>query len=73
MAAIDEQWMAGKPWCYANNSHRSAVANISKRWRLDRRVVADVLATWNANGAISHEERDRKNHIEGYRKTGGID
>jgi hypothetical protein len=72
IAAIDEQWTAGKPWCFASNSSRSAVANIAKRWRLKREIVADILATWTANDAIEEAERDTKNHIKGYRVTGGI-
>jgi AAA domain len=47
LAAIDEQWQAGKPWCFARNSARSAMTNIIKRWRLNR---------------------DKENHVKGYRK-----
>ncbi len=72
IAAIDEQWCSGKPWCFATNSSRSAVANIAKRWHLKREIAADILATWVANGAIEEDERDTKNHVKGYRVTGGI-
>lgn len=72
VAAIDEQWVAGKPWCFAHNSSRSAVANISKRWQLKRSLVADMLSTWTANGVIEESERSTRNHVKGYRVTGGL-
>jgi len=36
-------------------------------------VVIDMLATWTANGAVEEDERDKKNHVVGYRKKGGIE
>ena len=68
LTAIDEQWHAGKPWCFAQNTSRAAVVNIMKRWRLERKTVVDILATWTANSVIAEEFRDRKSHIKGYRK-----
>ena len=68
LTAIDEQWHAGKPWCFAQNTSRAAVVNIMKRWRLERKTVVDILATWTANSVIAEEVRDRKSHIKGYRK-----
>lgn len=68
LAAIDEEWGRGRPWCYAHNTSRSAVRNITKRWRLKQETVEDMLATWTANGVISEEVCDAKNHILGYRK-----
>jgi len=67
LAAISEQWTAGRPWCFAHNSSRSALANISKRWKLKRSLVADMLSTWTANEVIEEAERDTRNHIKGYR------
>jgi AAA domain/Bifunctional DNA primase/polymerase, N-terminal len=72
IAAIDEQWKSGKPWCFAHNSSRYAVANISKRWSLPRHLVADILSTWTANGVIEEGERDTKTHVKGYRVVAGI-
>lgn len=72
VAAISEQWTSGRPWCFANNSSRSAIANISKRWKLKRSLVADMLSTWTANGVIEEAERDTRNHVKGYRVTGEI-
>ena len=72
LAAIHEQWMTSKPWCFAKNSSRSAVTNIMKRWRLKRDVVVDILDTWTAEGVISEEVKDSKKHISGYRKLADI-
>jgi hypothetical protein len=68
LAAIDEEWGHGRPWCYARNSSRAAITNIRKRWRLKHDVVDDILATWTANKVIAEEVCDAKNHISGYRK-----
>ena len=68
LAAIHEQWEAGKPWCFAKNSSRAGVPNIMKRWRLKRDVATDILVTWNANGVICEDVRNKENHITGYRK-----
>ena len=68
LAAIDEQWVAGKPWCFAKNTSRAGVTNIVKRWRLGREVAGDILDTWNANGIIGEDVRDTDKHISGYRK-----
>jgi hypothetical protein len=68
LAAIDEQWASGKPWCFAINTSRAAAPNIMKRWRIKREVVKDILATWNANGVIAEDICDQKNHVTGYRK-----
>jgi hypothetical protein len=72
LAVLDDQWRAGKPWCFATNSPRSATTNIMKRWRLKREVVKDILETWNANGVIEESDFDSKNHIKGYRKLTGF-
>jgi hypothetical protein len=68
LAAIDEQWWAGKPWCFAKNTSRAAVTNIVKRWQVKREVAKDILDTWNANGVIAEQVYDPKNHLIGYRK-----
>lgn len=73
VAAISEQWQAGRPWCFAHNSSRSAVANISKRWKLKRALVVDMLGTWTANEVIVEAERDTKNHVKGYRVINELD
>jgi len=72
LAAIDEQWRDGKPWCHALNTSRAAVTNIIKRWKLERKIVVDILATWTANGMIVEEEYDHKNRVMGYRKLADI-
>jgi hypothetical protein len=72
LAAIDEEWGKGRPWCYARNSSRCALPNIMKRWQLKRDVVEDMLATWTANEMIAEELCDAKNHITGYRKLRDI-
>ena len=66
--AIDEQWRAGKPWCHAPNSSRSAIPNIMNRWNLERDLVKRMLEKWNANKVIEEDVLDKKNHIKGYRK-----
>ena len=68
LAGLSENWFNKKPWCHSSNSPRCAVTIISKRWRIDRRVVKDMLAEWMANEVIAHEVCDAKNHIVGYRK-----
>ncbi|MGY2987679.1 AAA family ATPase [Bradyrhizobium sp. USDA 4508] len=68
LAAIHDQWMSGKPWCYAANSSRAAVPNIAKRWNLKPDVAADILKTWTARDVIVEDIRDVHNHIKGYRK-----
>ena len=68
LAAIDEAWSKGRPWCFARNTSRSAITNITKRWRLTQETVEDILATWTANGVVTEEVCDAKNHISGYRK-----
>ena len=68
LAAIYEQWCRGQPWCFATNSSRSALANISKRWNLKRAVVEDILVSWTARGIIEEDEYDTKTHRKGYRK-----
>lgn len=73
VAAIDEQWQAGKPWSDAQNTTRSAVKNISARWRINRRVAQDMVQVWVANGAIEVAVRDAKNHVTGFRVLGGIE
>ena len=72
LAAITEEWLKGKPWCFSKNTSRSATRNISKRWRLDVKLVDDILAEWTANGIIAEEVRDTKTHIVGYRKLTDI-
>lgn len=72
IAAIDEQWTNGKPWVDAQNTTRSAVKNISARWRLPRSIAADMVQTWVANGAIDTGVRDAKNHVAGFKVTGGL-
>jgi len=68
LAAIDEQWSKGKPWCHSKVSTRCAETNISRRWEIDRKVAARILEYWNANGVIEEEEADAKRHIKGYKK-----
>jgi hypothetical protein len=72
IAAIDEQWTKGAPWSEAQNTTRSAVKNICARWRLPRKVAADMIQTWSANGSIEDLERDSKRHLRGFKVTGGI-
>jgi hypothetical protein len=69
LAAIDEQWGRGEPWCYAVNSPRCAVTNIMKRWRLKREVAKDIVDTWQANGVINEEVHSAKAKVKGYRKV----
>ena len=66
--AIDERWIAGKPWCYARNSDRSAVKNIMTLWNLERGLVEMMLLRWSANKVIEEDVCDTKNHVKGYRK-----
>ena len=69
LAAIDEEWMNGKPWCYAKNSPRWAVRN--HRAALvagPHDVVKRMLDQWTANKIIEEDNRDAKRHIKGYRK-----
>jgi hypothetical protein len=68
LEAISEQWWKKQPWCHPKNSPRSARINIARRWRIAPKVVEDMLADWMANGIISHEVCDAKNHVSGYRK-----
>jgi len=68
LAGVEEQWVAGQPWCFATNTSRSAVINIMKRWRLERGVVEDMLAEWTANKVISEEVFNLKSRAKGYRK-----
>jgi hypothetical protein len=69
LAAIDEQWQAGQPWCWSANSPRCAAKNIINRWDHIRLSMAeDILNKWHARGVICEEVRDAKNHIKGYRK-----
>lgn len=68
LAAIHEQWVKGKPWCWSTNTSRSAVTNIMKRWQLERELVKDMLETWTAKGVIEEADRDPKNHVVGYQK-----
>ena len=68
LSAISEQWFRKQPWCFSKNSPRCAATNISKRWRIKRKIVDDILAEWTAKEVIAHESCDPKNHIEGYRK-----
>jgi len=68
LAAIDEAWSKGRPWCYARNSSRCAIPVIMKRWQLKREIVDDILLTWTTNGVIAEEVCDAKNHLSGYRK-----
>jgi hypothetical protein len=73
LAAIDEQWQQGKPWCFASNSPRCAALNITNRWdEIKRRVAEDMLAKWHARGIICEEVRDGKNHVKGYRKLSDL-
>jgi hypothetical protein len=68
LAAIEEQWVAGEPWCFAHNTPRAAIINIVKRFHLDRDVVKDMLETWVANKVITEEVFNIKNQTKGYRK-----
>jgi hypothetical protein len=72
LAAIDEQWLDGKPWCHAHNSSRWAVKNIMLRWQLERSLVVRLLEQWTANKVIEEDIRDAKNHIKGYRKLADL-
>ena len=72
LAALGEEWAKGKPWCYSKNTSRNATRNIMKRWRLEAKVVDDILAEWTANGIIAEEVRDAENHVKGYRKLNDI-
>lgn len=72
LAAIDEQWKNGRPWCFAQNTSRSAIVNIMNRWRLKREVVVDILNKWNAEDVIAEEIYNSHNHIQGYRKLASI-
>jgi hypothetical protein len=68
LAAIDEQWMSGFPWCHAQNSSRSALKNIALRWQLDRGQVQKLLDHWTANGIIREDTVSAKKRIKGYQK-----
>jgi hypothetical protein len=68
LAALDEEWMNSRPWCYSKNSPRNAVNNIMLRWHIDRKTVERLLERWHANGVIAEEVRDSKNHVKGYHK-----
>lgn len=68
LAAIHEQWIKGKPWCWAPNSSRAAVPNIMKRWNLKRAVVKDILESWTARNVIDEDIRNSDLHVKGYRK-----
>ncbi len=68
LAAIEEQWVKGEPWCYAHNTSRAATINIMKRWHLERTIVKDMLETWTANKIISEEIFNIKNQSKGYKK-----
>ena len=68
LAAIDEEWMSGKPWCFGKNSPRWAIKNIALRWSLKPAMVTRLLDYWTANKIIEEDNRDAKNHIKGYRK-----
>ena len=68
LAAIDEQWEAGEPWCFAHNTPRAAIINIVKRFHLTREVVKDMLETWVANKVIAEEIFNLKSQAKGYRK-----
>jgi hypothetical protein len=72
ITAIDEQWVAGEPWCFATNTTRSAIINIMNRWDLERDHVKQMLEKWNAKGVIKEEVFDTKNHVKGYRKIAGF-
>ena len=68
LAAIDEEWMNGKPWCFGKNSPRWAVRNIALRWALEPDLVKRILDHWTANKIIEEDNRSAKGHIKGYRK-----
>lgn len=68
LRAIDEEWNKRTPWCWAKNSSRSAVRNISIRWEIDRKTIEYLLEQWNAKGIIVEQVCDTDNHIKGYRK-----
>jgi hypothetical protein len=72
LTGIEEQWRKGAPWCFASNTPRSAVRNVMRKWRLDRKLVIEMLETWTVNGIIEEQVFDVKNHISGYRKLMGI-
>lgn len=72
LAAIDEQWKKGTPWCHASNTSRAAVPNIMNRWSLKRNVVVDILAKWVATETIEEVELSTKTRVKGYRKLAGF-
>jgi len=72
LTGIEEQWRKGAPWCFASNTPRSAVRNVMRKWRLDRKLVIEILETWTVNGIIEEQVFDVKNHISGYRKLTDI-
>ena len=50
------------------NSPRSARAMIAGKWKIKKSAAVDILEKWTANGIIEHTDRDKKNHVSGYRK-----
>jgi hypothetical protein len=68
LAALAEQWFRKQPWCFGKNTSRNATRNITKRWRLQAKIVDDILAEWVANEIIAEEVYDTKTKAKGYRK-----
>jgi hypothetical protein len=72
LAAIDEEWIKKKAWCFAPNSSRNAVKNIMLRWQLKRETVKKLLDYWTANKIIEEGICDPKTHTKGYQKTADL-
>ncbi|MGM4958104.1 AAA family ATPase [Bradyrhizobium sp. 604_D8_N2_3] len=68
LTELHAAWIKGAPWSSAPNSARSARLMIEARWKTKKGVAAQMLASWMANGIIEHTDRDKKNHVSGYRK-----
>ena len=72
LAGMEDEWIAGRPWCFAKNVARWAVRNISLRWGLEPKNVERLLAHWVAKNVIAHDVCDAKKHVSGYRKLTDI-
>ena len=72
LVGIEDEWIAGRPWCFAKNVARWAVRNISLRWGLEPKNVERLLAHWVAKNVIAHDVCDAKKHVSGYRKLTDI-
>jgi hypothetical protein len=68
LAALDQQWRNGTPWCHGKNSPRCAEVNINRHWNIERKIAVRLLEEWHAQGVIIEDVFDAKKRIKGYRK-----